>query len=658
MPKSVTLAEPSSSTRTFCGLTSRWTIWRGVGGAERAGDLDRVGDRLVDRQPADAADAVLERLALDVLEDDVGAAVLLARVDDADDVRVVELGDRARLAAEALELVGVRRDVAVHELDRDLALERRVEGAVDRRHPAGPDLGVEPVAAAQLHADERAHLLGPIVADVPASLGHVLHRSRLSMVMGGRAGAPPPPGRVRRRLRITYVIGRSRASIEPADAGALALARWTRRPRAGCPSTRASSCAIRRSSTHPAGLAVAAWPSRASRAVPPPAARGDLLERRRWTPPPRCSTPRARPRARPRAPARRPRLERDRRALRRRPRARPRRRDAGRACSATATRSRATGRTSGCARPRSPPAREPAGDGHPGVEDALRRFGAMARPRSPPSATCRARARRRSCGGSRSSGACGRGRARRRALGASPRGSTERPDQVRQSGRPPRPSALGSVARPARHGGLLLGRRLDWTGSPPAPGRRSNGAGSSVGSGSGGLQADGSGGGSAGGARPAGRPRLAARVSGERPSICSPASGCAASSIASSIWRSASAGASARLPRELGLGLLLALGLALAGLGERALGLVGRQVGRAGVVAHRAADVGGLGRGGGLLGRLVDRPPAAGARAPAPASRCWRRGRGRRSWTGRAARAARAAVVWPRPGAGRRPCRA
>ena len=37
-----------------------------------------------------------------------GAPVLLAGVDHADDVRVRELGDRARLAAEALELVGVR----------------------------------------------------------------------------------------------------------------------------------------------------------------------------------------------------------------------------------------------------------------------------------------------------------------------------------------------------------------------------------------------------------------------------------------------------------------------------------------------------------------------------------------------------------------------
>jgi hypothetical protein len=80
-------------------------------------------------------------------------------------VRVRELRDGAGLAAEALELVRVGRDLAVHELDRDLALERLVERAIDRRHPAGADLGVQPVPAAELHPDERAHLLDPIVAD-------------------------------------------------------------------------------------------------------------------------------------------------------------------------------------------------------------------------------------------------------------------------------------------------------------------------------------------------------------------------------------------------------------------------------------------------------------------------------------------------------------
>ena len=148
-----------------------------VRGAERARDLDRVGDRLGHGQPPEPADAVLERLALDVLEDDVRAAVVLAGVDHADDVRVVELGDRPRLAAEALELVGVRAHLAVHQLDRDLALEHRVEGAVDRRHAAVPDLRVEPVAAGEERAHVGAH--GPPIVRAGSGSSRVRRRSCL-----------------------------------------------------------------------------------------------------------------------------------------------------------------------------------------------------------------------------------------------------------------------------------------------------------------------------------------------------------------------------------------------------------------------------------------------------------------------------------------------
>jgi hypothetical protein len=63
-----------------------------------------------------------------------------------------------RLAAEPLELIGLRGDLAVHELDRHLALERGVERAIDGRHPTGPDLGVQPVAAVEQRADLRAHV--------------------------------------------------------------------------------------------------------------------------------------------------------------------------------------------------------------------------------------------------------------------------------------------------------------------------------------------------------------------------------------------------------------------------------------------------------------------------------------------------------------------
>ena len=87
-----------------------------------------------------------------------GPALVLAGVDHADDVRVRELGHGARLAPEALELVGVGRDLAVHQLDRDLALERLVERPVDGRHAAGADPGLQPVAAAERRSEQRAHL--------------------------------------------------------------------------------------------------------------------------------------------------------------------------------------------------------------------------------------------------------------------------------------------------------------------------------------------------------------------------------------------------------------------------------------------------------------------------------------------------------------------
>ncbi len=125
----------------------------GVRGLERAPDLDRIRHRLGHRQPSQPPDAVLERLAVDVLEDDVGSAVVLARVDDGHDVRMVQPGDGAGLAPEALELIGVVRDVPVHQLDRHPALERGVERPVHARHPAGPDLLVEPVALADERAD-------------------------------------------------------------------------------------------------------------------------------------------------------------------------------------------------------------------------------------------------------------------------------------------------------------------------------------------------------------------------------------------------------------------------------------------------------------------------------------------------------------------------
>ena len=100
---------------------------------QRAGDLQPVAERLVDRQRAVREEA-LEVLALDVLEDDVLAAVFLAAVDDRDDVGMGQLRDRARLAPEALDVVLVGAVLLVQDLDGDGALEQPVVRTEDVGH--------------------------------------------------------------------------------------------------------------------------------------------------------------------------------------------------------------------------------------------------------------------------------------------------------------------------------------------------------------------------------------------------------------------------------------------------------------------------------------------------------------------------------------------
>ena len=127
-----------------------------VGDAEAARDLDRVGDRLLRVERADPPDPLLQRLSLDVLEDDVGVAAVLAGVDHRDDVGVGQLGDRPGLLAEALQLVLLLGHLAVHHLDRDRPVERVVTCQVDGRHAAAAQFRLQPVAAGEHGSDHRA----------------------------------------------------------------------------------------------------------------------------------------------------------------------------------------------------------------------------------------------------------------------------------------------------------------------------------------------------------------------------------------------------------------------------------------------------------------------------------------------------------------------
>jgi hypothetical protein len=65
---------------------------------------------------------------------------------DLDDVRVDELRDRERLAAEAGDELLVVGQVLGEDLDGDRPLEHAVDGAVDGRHPAAAEAVAEHVS--------------------------------------------------------------------------------------------------------------------------------------------------------------------------------------------------------------------------------------------------------------------------------------------------------------------------------------------------------------------------------------------------------------------------------------------------------------------------------------------------------------------------------
>src|SRR5437588_12125127 len=125
-----------------------------VGEAKRGEDLAPVLDRDVDRSGAAADDQLLERATVEELHRDVVGVLRLTAVVDRDDVRMVERCGVLRLAAEALDELVVVPVAAVEDLDCDSAAELLVFGEVDIRHPAGPELALDPVATVEEGVDE------------------------------------------------------------------------------------------------------------------------------------------------------------------------------------------------------------------------------------------------------------------------------------------------------------------------------------------------------------------------------------------------------------------------------------------------------------------------------------------------------------------------
>ena len=128
-----------------------------VRGVERARDLLEDRERLVRVVRAALLDQLLEVGALHVAHRDVDEALVVAGVVDRDDVRVVDRGDRLRLADEALAEVGAAAELGRERLQRRLALEQQVLGLVDEAHAAAPEQAGDAVAGEDGVGFESAH---------------------------------------------------------------------------------------------------------------------------------------------------------------------------------------------------------------------------------------------------------------------------------------------------------------------------------------------------------------------------------------------------------------------------------------------------------------------------------------------------------------------
>ncbi|MGX1491501.1 hypothetical protein RKD41_003760 [Streptomyces tendae] len=141
------------------------------------GDLQRLVGGHRAGLPHGLVEDGAERTALDVLHDDVrrrhAVHLVLAGVEDGDDVGVRELGHCLGLTAEPLTEGRLAAQLGVQRLDRDLAVEHGVVGEVDGGHAALAEQVAQLVAATG-QRPSRVRVLCAVLAHVlrpPCPLG-------------------------------------------------------------------------------------------------------------------------------------------------------------------------------------------------------------------------------------------------------------------------------------------------------------------------------------------------------------------------------------------------------------------------------------------------------------------------------------------------------
>ena len=144
-PKSSSFA-PDFVSMTLPGFRSRWITPRRCALSSASTIWIAVFERLRQRQRA-ARRRLLERLALDVLHDQVVDVVLQADVVERADVRMIQAGDDLRFALKPLAAVRIVRQMFRQGLDRDGAVQAGVEGAIDLAHAARGDQRLDIIGA-------------------------------------------------------------------------------------------------------------------------------------------------------------------------------------------------------------------------------------------------------------------------------------------------------------------------------------------------------------------------------------------------------------------------------------------------------------------------------------------------------------------------------
>jgi hypothetical protein len=112
-----------------------------VRGLERRRDLSRQAQRFVERQPRGRTRALGEHLGKRLAFDQFHHQIIRSDVVQRADVWMIERGDRARFALEALA------ETLVGELDGDVASEPGIAGSIHDAHAASPDLGRDLIRA-------------------------------------------------------------------------------------------------------------------------------------------------------------------------------------------------------------------------------------------------------------------------------------------------------------------------------------------------------------------------------------------------------------------------------------------------------------------------------------------------------------------------------